>query len=447
MYEGISGAVATFERSLQRIMESEDGKNPAGGLLCHVFVECARALSGSLSQTSIDELKHMKTSVKDRLAQYEFDFKQRSKELNTARQALEKCEQAFAKTQAEIRRVHAKSLEAAGEGSRRRSFSWSPMRVESKDELFEKLQKLVHEQTRLCSESECLLNQVSSGHQAGYTRLSVVVNELGSMRRRLNRRTGSEVKNVVNCVSKNLTRMISETFAQVGAKADQCCPSTGDFGMKLPSINESLASIVGPDASDRIHKMMQVPESRVLEYRAVQSYLAKEKGELSFNRNEKIEVIKKDSSGWWTGRNPKGQVGVFPSVFLAQRPAGAMLPLQQNAATSFKPGISSLGTVMDENSEKNRAKLVENNPPFSFIGIVHFNFNGNGISVEAGEVVDVQQLDKATDLPSHHDHHLAVIVVNHRGIRGVVPLHILTLKYRDDQENDPFNLSSSATPF
>jgi hypothetical protein len=192
---------------------------------------------------------------------------------------------------------------------------------------------------------------------------------------------------------------------------------------------------------------MLVPESRVLEYRAVQSYLAKEKGELSFNRNEKIEVIKKDSSGWWTGRNPKGQVGVFPSVFLAQRPAGAMLPLQQNAATSFKPGISSLGTVMDENSEKNRAKLVENNPAFSFIGIVHFNFNGNGISVEAGEVVDVQQLDKTTDLPSHHDHHLSVIVVNHRGIRGVVPLHILTLKYRDDQENDPFNLSSSATPF
>lgn len=436
MYEGIASAAFAFERSLQRILESEDGQNPASSSLCHAFLECTRALTGSVSQGSIEEMKQMKTAVKDRLAQYEFDLKQRSKEVDAFRQALEKAEHSFAKTQAEIRRVHAKSVETGDGGSscsnRRRSFSWSPMRTESKDELFDKLQKLVHEQSRLSAESECVFNQVSSAHQVAYTRFNVVVNEVASIRRRLNRRTCAEVKNITASMSNQLVT-VRGLLSQLAEKAEECCPSTGDFGMRLPMVNDSLSSIIGNDASNRIKAMLDTTESRVIEYRAVQSYIAKERGELSFNRNDKIEVVKKDSSGWWVGKNLCGQIGLFPSVFVAQRPAGAMLPLQQAPAVSYKPDLAqgpSLGTWINEaKSEKDRAHLISNNPPFTFIGVVHFPFNGAGISVEPGEIVDVQQLDK------HSSH--SVIVVNDKGIKGVVPIHVMTLKYRqNEQEND-----------
>ena len=430
-----------FERSLQRIMESADGEHAASSLLVQTFLNCARALSASLSVGSKDELKQMKTLFKDRLTQYEFDLKQRARDVTSLKQALEKSEQSFGKTQTEIKRVHAKSLEA-GDGARRRSFSWSPLRVESKDQVFERLQKLVHEQSRLSSESECLFKQVSSAHQTAYSRFSGVMNELGSMRRRLNRRTAGELKSVASSLTTQLKQLISDCLPQVSDKADECCPCSGDFGMRLPSVNDSLSSLIGPDASIRIKGMMNASDSGIIEYRAVQSYVAKEKGEISFNRNDRIDVIEKDSSGWWVGKNLAGNIGLFPSVYLVQRPAGAILPLQKNSAVSFKPELvqgSSLGTWKPQGTlENERAKLVSNNPPFAFIGIIQFPFNGNGISVEPGEVVEVQQIDSHS--PS------LVIVVNARGIKGVVPIHIMTLKYRSgDQENER-NLSNWSLP-
>lgn len=49
---------------------------------------------------------------------------------------------------------------------------------------------------------------------------------------------------------------------------------------------------------------------------AKHQYKAAEAGELSFNKGDTITVIKRDGSGWWTGR-ANGQTGVFPSNYVS----------------------------------------------------------------------------------------------------------------------------------
>jgi len=46
-------------------------------------------------------------------------------------------------------------------------------------------------------------------------------------------------------------------------------------------------------------------------------YSAQETGELSFKKGEMITVLRKDNSGWWEGKSPSGQVGVFPSNYVS----------------------------------------------------------------------------------------------------------------------------------
>jgi hypothetical protein len=41
-----------------------------------------------------------------------------------------------------------------------------------------------------------------------------------------------------------------------------------------------------------------------------------EPGELSFNKGDKITVIKKDDSGWWEGKLPNGKKGIFPANYV-----------------------------------------------------------------------------------------------------------------------------------
>ena len=41
---------------------------------------------------------------------------------------------------------------------------------------------------------------------------------------------------------------------------------------------------------------------------------AEEEGELSFNEGDRIEVLRKDPSGWWEGRL-NGVVGLFPENY------------------------------------------------------------------------------------------------------------------------------------
>jgi len=46
------------------------------------------------------------------------------------------------------------------------------------------------------------------------------------------------------------------------------------------------------------------------------TYDASEDNEISFAEGETIYLLEKDDSGWWRGRNAKGQEGVFPSNFV-----------------------------------------------------------------------------------------------------------------------------------
>ena len=41
---------------------------------------------------------------------------------------------------------------------------------------------------------------------------------------------------------------------------------------------------------------------------------AEEEGELSFNEGDRIEVLRKDPSGWWEGKL-NGVVGLFPENY------------------------------------------------------------------------------------------------------------------------------------
>jgi len=58
--------------------------------------------------------------------------------------------------------------------------------------------------------------------------------------------------------------------------------------------------------------LMSPPVSLVTIY----AYDATEENELSFGEGETILLIEKDDSGWWRGRNQKGEEGVFPSNFV-----------------------------------------------------------------------------------------------------------------------------------
>jgi uncharacterized protein YgiM (DUF1202 family) len=48
----------------------------------------------------------------------------------------------------------------------------------------------------------------------------------------------------------------------------------------------------------------------------IYKYEATEDNEISFAEGETIYLLEKDDSGWWRGRNGKGQEGLFPSNFV-----------------------------------------------------------------------------------------------------------------------------------
>jgi len=49
---------------------------------------------------------------------------------------------------------------------------------------------------------------------------------------------------------------------------------------------------------------------------ALYTYDATEENEISFMEGETVFLVEKDDSGWWRGRNNKGQEGLFPSNFV-----------------------------------------------------------------------------------------------------------------------------------
>ena len=45
------------------------------------------------------------------------------------------------------------------------------------------------------------------------------------------------------------------------------------------------------------------------------SYDAAEDNEVTFREGERITEIEEVGEGWWQGKNPRGEVGMFPGTF------------------------------------------------------------------------------------------------------------------------------------
>jgi hypothetical protein len=199
--------------------------------------------------------------------------------------------------------------------------------------------------------------------------------------------------------------------------------------MSLAPIDASLSRIAGgPGRESKIREMEAVMiQNPFVEYRATQTYIAKEEGEISFNRNEKICIISTDPSGWWTGKNEQGNQGLFPCVFVAQRPAGAPLPaLQQSASHRPHLNIGSCGSWNSTCSIDERVAMIRSSPPDTFIGQVHFPFYSEKLFVEPGEIVSIAAMGR-------DDRH--VLVRNMRGQSGPLPLNLLSVKSNHEKEN------------
>ncbi|KAG8440419.1 hypothetical protein GDO86_006247 [Hymenochirus boettgeri] len=59
------------------------------------------------------------------------------------------------------------------------------------------------------------------------------------------------------------------------------------------------------------------PKPHVPQCKALYAYDAQDTDELSFNANDIIEIIKEDSSGWWTGKL-RGKQGLFPNNYVTK---------------------------------------------------------------------------------------------------------------------------------
>ncbi len=416
----IQAAVSACERDVTKLQESADCECPQAKILSRIFSEYLRSLSTAISTVSIDEMRSMKTSFKEKVGAFDQEFRRRVKELGVSNQSLVKIEQSFERSDTDLKRAHSKAVD---QPSRKSVFNWSPSSLD-RDRQFERMQRLASDQAKLASEAELEFNQILAGHSTTYSRASIMITELASMRRRLNRRIVQETQQIISRVNTSLNTVIKNTIPPLVNHLEQTSPSSGDFGMRLIGLDESLRHIVGPDREIRIRGMQLKPQ--MIEYRAVQSYMAKEVGELSFNRNDRIEVTKKDPSGWWTGKSPSGDTGVFPCVLVAQRPAGAALPLQQIPANTYRPNLARStndGTWDSIGSVDDRQNLIGSHAPFTFIGIVQFAYRDECICVEVGDIVQIERMGDSKG---------TVIVKTHNGRMGAVPLKILSIKQRDE---------------
>lgn len=79
-------------------------------------------------------------------------------------------------------------------------------------------------------------------------------------------------------------------------------------------------------------------------------YSAAEQNQISLYPHEKIEVLERDDSGWWIGRNSKGNVGIFPSTYVKELKTEKVFnkPKEMKAmptATDSKPAAQQLSNA------------------------------------------------------------------------------------------------------
>lgn len=368
-------------------------------------------------------MRSMKRAFKEKVAGYDSEFQKKVKEMDSIKQALGKAEEAFHRTDSDMKKAHSKTTDPF---SRKSAFSWTQSSGD-RDKQFERMQKLSSELEKVAFEAQSLFHELSSSHSTAYSRAGLIIAELSSMRRRLNRKMESEIKQTVSKITCGLNALPEAAINPLVDHLKRSCPSVGDFGsLRLASPEISFSLVAGPERETIIKAMRCRPD--FIEYRAVQSYMAKEAGELSFNRNELIQILNKDPSGWWLGRNMSGHTGVLPSVLLAERPAGAALPLQQVPVTTLRPNLyqnrpsGTWNSFEAGNLHDSRDRFIVSQPPYSLIAVVQFKYVGEVVAVEPGEVV---KICGPTDTEGF------VQVKTETGQEGPVPIKILLIKHND----------------
>nr|XP_057944461.1 unconventional myosin-Ie [Doryrhamphus excisus] len=87
-------------------------------------------------------------------------------------------------------------------------------------------------------------------------------------------------------------------------------PEQGAAGAHRPSASR-------PPPGGGRPKPTPKPKPQVPQCKALYAYDAQDTDELSFNANDIIDIIKEDSSGWWTGRL-RGKQGLFPNNYVTK---------------------------------------------------------------------------------------------------------------------------------
>lgn len=448
-YCGINDALQLCLRTLDKLLHSDDGTSVASRGLCQVYVDIVSAVTSSLKTDVICELREMNTAAKEKLSKMEQDINNQSKEVISTVAELEKCCSTFDKLQGESKSLHARALDRRVSAAPRSI--WSPS-TNDKDKVFGKLQRIESDRERIARDAEDLYGSILSKHTSSYSKLSHSLSELASMRRRMNRRLVSELRSTGERLNRTVVDVVQSSCNRMVDVVSINIPSEGDFKMNLPSVEQSMLKLVGIDTESRIKDMRgKVSEVSFIEYRAIQTYIAKEQGEISFTRNERIDVIRPDASGWWTGRNERGETGIFPCVLVVERPAGAPLPqihqsvngsIRSDAevrhsrnALSHRPhllrerqNINGSPTIdsgwKSTESMDERIPMIRSRAPGKFCAVAHFPFYSDSIYLEAGDWVKVDTVCNNNKF---------VIARNSRGQCGRVPLNMLTVK--EDKEN------------
>ncbi|XP_063782260.1 unconventional myosin-Ie isoform X1 [Pseudophryne corroboree] len=87
-------------------------------------------------------------------------------------------------------------------------------------------------------------------------------------------------------------------------------PDQGVAGVRRQTTNR-------PSPGGGRPKPQPKPKPHVPQCKALYAYDAQDTDELSFNANDIIEIIKEDTSGWWTGRL-RGKQGLFPNNYVTK---------------------------------------------------------------------------------------------------------------------------------
>ncbi|KIJ52656.1 hypothetical protein M422DRAFT_43481 [Sphaerobolus stellatus SS14] len=93
--------------------------------------------------------------------------------------------------------------------------------------------------------------------------------------------------------------------------------------MPTPSVSASsspslMSMPIVPAPIRRSNPPPPPPAATQNQARALWSYNEnrQESGDLSFNEGETIEIIEEANEDWWKGRNPRGEVGLFPANYV-----------------------------------------------------------------------------------------------------------------------------------